>query len=224
MFGDKARSVPLQRHDNRLIVHDHPAASVGDHTPTLGNDDLRETGVARRRRSIAHPSIGALLTGRTAPTGKDTWSGKLPDTNSGGTDGPFATVTKARDAVKALRQSGWTGGAITVYLRGGVYTILAPIAFASGDSGSASAPITYRAYPGEKPVLQGGRRITGFTALGNGRYTVKPGNGAGSSWYFRELFVGGKRMMRARYPNYVASNPHRGGFLYAAAGGSTTSV
>ncbi len=33
--------------------------------------------------------------------GSDAWSGKLPDTK--GNDGPFATLTRARDAVRVLK-------------------------------------------------------------------------------------------------------------------------
>ncbi len=34
--------------------------------------------------------------------------------------------------------------------------------FTPADSGTAAAPITYAAYPGEQPVLSGGRAITGW--------------------------------------------------------------
>ncbi|MDD4019648.1 MAG: hypothetical protein PHV28_17095, partial [Kiritimatiellae bacterium] len=37
--------------------------------------------------------------------GNDAWSGGLPAPNRAGTDGPFATVTRARDAVRALKTS-----------------------------------------------------------------------------------------------------------------------
>ncbi len=32
-------------------------------------------------------------------------------------------------------------------------------------------------------------------------------------WKFRQLFVNGKRQIRARYPNYDAANPLYGGWL-----------
>ena len=35
--------------------------------------------------------------------GNDDWSGKLPEPNADGTDGPFATVTRARDAVRLMK-------------------------------------------------------------------------------------------------------------------------
>ena len=40
-----------------------------------------------------------------ATDGKDVWSGTLPEPNHDGTDGPFATLARARDAVRQLRAS-----------------------------------------------------------------------------------------------------------------------
>ena len=36
-----------------------------------------------------------------SPSGKDTWSGTHAGGNAAGTDGPFRTLTRARDAVRA---------------------------------------------------------------------------------------------------------------------------
>src|SRR5262245_17762573 len=81
--------------------------------------------------------------------GKDTWSGRLAEPNAGGTDGPLASVAKARDVVRKRKASGELSGPVTVWLRGGEYALAAPIVFTPDDSG----PITYAAYPGEQPVL-----------------------------------------------------------------------
>jgi hypothetical protein len=37
-----------------------------------------------------------------APKGNDAWSGKSPAPNADGTDGPFATLARARAAVREL--------------------------------------------------------------------------------------------------------------------------
>ena len=34
-----------------------------------------------------------------SPVGRDSWSGRLPEPNEAATDGPFATLGRARDAV-----------------------------------------------------------------------------------------------------------------------------
>src|SRR5690242_1032901 len=87
--------------------------------------------------------------------GNDRWSGKLATPNAVGTDGPFATITRARDAVRALKASGRLPGPITVWIRGGRYAIKTPIEFGPDDS----APVTYRAYPDEQPIIDAGQHV-----------------------------------------------------------------
>ena len=75
--------------------------------------------------------------------GNDAWSGSLPKPNWTGTDGPFATVTRARDAVRALKaSSGPLSVPVTVLLRGGRYYVTEPLRFGAEDSGTESCPVT----------------------------------------------------------------------------------
>ena len=43
-----------------------------------------------------------------ATDGNDGWSGKLESPNADKTDGPFATLARARDAVRELKKSNTT--------------------------------------------------------------------------------------------------------------------
>jgi hypothetical protein len=140
--------------------------------------------------------------------GNDKWSGKLPKPNAAGTDGPFASITAARDAVRKLKAAGELAGALTVWLREGRYALRAPLTFGPEDS----APVTYAAYPGEQPVIDGGARISGWrTEQVNGVAAwvtdVDP------DWNFRELFVDGQRRPRARLPK-VGPQPEQRNFLW----------
>mgnify|MGYP005624110229 FL=1 len=76
---------------------------------------------------------------------------------------PFATLERARDAVRALRTARPAAQkeGITVWLRGGFYEREATFELDERDSGSADAPVVYRAVDGERPRLSGGRRIPG---------------------------------------------------------------
>ena len=94
--------------------------------------------------------------------GKDSWSGTLEAPNRAKSDGPFATLDRARRAVHELKK-GSRNTPIIVMVRGGTYFLSAPLKFDRGDSGKANAPVVYDAYPGEKPVVSGGRRITGWS-------------------------------------------------------------
>ena len=58
------------------------------------------------------------------------------------------------------------------------------------------------AYPGEKPVISGGRKITGPWKTYKGKIMVcSVKEVSEGKWNFRQLFVNGKRQVRARIPN-----------------------
>jgi hypothetical protein len=61
--------------------------------------------------------------------------------------------------------------------------------------------IVYAAYPGEKPVVSGGREMTGWKKGEGKRWTAKLPTGPSRPWRFTQLFVDGKRQTRARLPD-----------------------
>jgi len=135
-----------------------------------------------------------------APDGKDTWSGKLPAARPDGSDGPLATLQGARDAIRRLKAKGPLSKPIHVMIRGGVYRIAEPIVFTADDSGTKDSPITYAAWPGEKPVVSGGVPITGWKKADGSLWTAQvPAVLRGRD--FRQLFVAGRRATPARIPN-----------------------
>jgi hypothetical protein len=89
--------------------------------------------------------------------GNDSWSGTRPNTTSGGTDGPFATLERARDAIRALKQR-----RATVHIRAGTYVRSQSFQLTEQDSGTADSPIVYRAFESERVRLIGGRILHGF--------------------------------------------------------------
>jgi len=99
-----------------------------------------------------------------ALNGNDTWSGRLAEPNADSSDGPFATLERARDEIRKRKTaaSSPSPGSTTVWIRGGLYVRQAPFELAAGDSGTKDAPITYRAAAGETVRLIGGREITNF--------------------------------------------------------------
>lgn len=106
-------------------------------------------------------SPSPALVFHVSPRGDDRWSGGLPTPHSNGTDGPFATVEHARDAVRARKTKAGSlpSGGVTVILHGGIYPLERGITFGAEDSGQAGAPMVYRAAEGETVRLIGGRRI-----------------------------------------------------------------
>ncbi len=96
--------------------------------------------------------------------GSDDWTGQLEVPNEDGTDGPFASLSRARDAVRSFKQSP-VGKDIVVQIRGGAYFLDETVVFGVEDSGEGDATITYAAYPGEKPVFSSGKKIEGWTPV-----------------------------------------------------------
>jgi len=132
-----------------------------------------------------------------SPSGNDAWSGRLAAANARRTDGPFATPHRARDAVRKLTRAQRLAGPVTVMLRGGTYELAEPFALRPEDSGTEACPVVYRAYPGEAPVLSGGRQLSGWEKGADGLWSLDV---SGLAEKPRQLFIGGKRRQRARWP------------------------
>ena len=161
-----------------------------------------------------------------ASNGNDDWVGSSPQL--GGTDGPFATLERARDLLRVYTVNGWLppGGAV-VEVAGGVYPLSRSLDFTAADSGTALAPIVWRAKAGEEVRLTGGRYLSGFRLTTNETVLAKldllargriwetdlralgltnfPAPQAGSGWAQSEpgleFFFADKPMTLARYPN-----------------------
>ena len=87
-----------------------------------------------------------------AVDGSDRWSGQLAAPNPARTDGPFATLVRARDAIRALKPDRGQKETL-VRIRGGVYRLEETVVFSIADSAPASGTITYAAYGNEQPVF-----------------------------------------------------------------------
>jgi hypothetical protein len=122
------------------------------------------------------------------------------DGNPGTAAAPFATLAKAQDAVRAKVAAGLSGD-VRVSIHGGVYSLIETLTFGPEDSGTEKYSITYAAAPGDEVVLSGGRRITGWKKGAGEIWTAELPEVKAGNWYFRQLFVGGKRAIRARTPN-----------------------
>ncbi len=145
-----------------------------------------------------------------SPTGLDTWSGAIAEPASNGSDGPFATLKRARDAVRELKQN--KKGDIVVSVRGGAYRLDETVVFGLADSGEGDATITYAAYPGEKPVFTSSVEIEEWKRLqsppadlpevARGKVVV-----ADVSENFYTLYDGEGRLPRARSEGFAAQVP-----------------
>jgi len=98
-----------------------------------------------------------------SPLGNDRWSGRLADPVQDDDDGPFATLARARDAIREL------GGnvrrrPIRVQVRGGVYPLVEPLVLEPEDSGFA-LPVVWPRRRRHADTI--GSRTTTSTAAGS---------------------------------------------------------
>ncbi|MBO7413048.1 MAG: carbohydrate-binding protein [Fibrobacter sp.] len=128
-----------------------------------------------------------------APTGSDS--------NPGTETAPFKTITKAQKAVREI--NGTMTGDIVVYLREGTYQLNSMVNFDERDGGKDGHYVRYKAYKGENPLITGGMPITGWAIHdeANGIWKAE-----GVDGNFRQLYVNGKKAVRACFPNAIAAN------------------
>ncbi|UJF34297.1 DUF1565 domain-containing protein [Paenibacillus hexagrammi] len=116
------------------------------------------------------------------------------DANPGSLSSPFRTIERARDAVRVINAN--MSDDIIIYLRGGKYEMSETWQLTEVDSGTNGHNVVYQAYPGEVPILSGGRNITGWVLYDTDRNIYKAI--VGSDIETRQLYVNGKRAVRAR--------------------------
>ncbi len=118
------------------------------------------------------------------------------DANPGTADRPFQTIIRAQQVARDRIAQGLDAD-LRVVIRAGRYELTEPLRFGPADGGSERFGVTYAAAKDQKVVISGGRRITGWTRGHDGVWTAKVPAG----WAFRQLFVDGRRAIRARTPN-----------------------
>lgn len=125
-----------------------------------------------------------------SPTGSDRADGSA--------EHPFATLRRARDAVRSARKAAGRAIPAEVVLHGGTWELPETLRFDARDGHA-----TWRAAIGERPVLSGGRRLTGFVEQAAGdrtAWTLDLPEVAAGGWEFTQLWLDGGRRPRPRLP------------------------
>ena len=94
-----------------------------------------------------------------APNGNDAWSGTERR--------PFASLSRARDAMRELKQGGLSAP-VSIRVRGGAYNLSEPLVLTPQDSGTEGCRITWEAHRGERVVIRGCRKVTGWAKWKDG--------------------------------------------------------
>ncbi|HOQ05426.1 MAG TPA: right-handed parallel beta-helix repeat-containing protein [Anaerohalosphaeraceae bacterium] len=190
----------LAQSDERLFFFDSASVllnSEGRPDPQYFTDDnlhLNEKGYQVWSDAL-RPLIAHLLTRPNeqtlyvSPTGDDAAPGTF--------EAPVRTLERA---LEWLRQTP-KHRPRTVILRGGQYPRTQPLVLKPDHSGTADSPVTFRAYENEKPLLTGGRSIVGWQPHNEHIWKAEIPEVKAGKWLFTQLFVNGRRRMRARTPN-----------------------
>jgi hypothetical protein len=157
-------------------------------------------------RRLLYASVPASHIFCVATSGRDDQPGTV--------DQPFATLHRAQSAVREFRRS-HPQAAVRVMVREGTYYLKHTLLFTPEDSGTAQAPVVYAAWPGEKVTVSGGRRLYCQWQSRKSKSICNLNTGNTGPFAFTQLFVNGKRQVRARFPNYDAADPLKGGFVKA---------
>ncbi|MDD4622903.1 MAG: hypothetical protein PHG71_06675, partial [Kiritimatiellae bacterium] len=110
-------------------------------------------------------------------------------------------IRAAQMKLRELKRAGKLAGPVEVVLRKGVYSLPEPLRFTPEDSGTAQAPVTYRAESPGTVTLSGGVRISGWRPESNGVWRADVPEARADKLYFRQMFIDGRRAVRARSPN-----------------------
>lgn len=149
-----------------------------------------------------------------AVNGNDRWSGRVAKPDAARTDGPFATLARARDAVRELK-SRTTQQHFVVRIRGGTYRLKETLVFSLADSAPVGVTITYANFANEKPVLSSGVPIINWRRLRDNPPQL-PAAARGKIWVADlpsevencfTLYDGVKRLPRARGEGFAPDIP-----------------
>jgi hypothetical protein len=122
------------------------------------------------------------------------------DANAGTEAAPFATLDRARQAVRDRIEAGLEGD-VRIEIAGGRYVLDQAVGFGPADSPPNGHLVTYAAAPGETPRFTGGRRITDWNQQSDGTWRATLPAVKSGDWRFDRLWVDGQPRPQARFPN-----------------------
>lgn len=122
------------------------------------------------------------------------------DRNSGAEGSPFATIEKAKEAaIQSFADN--KSDSVTIWLEEGEYLITKPIVFDSEVFSRLGHHLNIKSVGEENAVISGGFTLKGWEKSKNGLWSIVLPKNLDSLLALRELFVGGNRAIRARFPN-----------------------
>lgn len=123
------------------------------------------------------------------------------DNNRGTIDNPLATLQAARDKARLLRRNSQLSQPVEIIALNGLYSMLQPLELSVEDSGTPASPLIIKAEEGAMVQFSDGVVITGFQKVNKNLWKTFIPQVAFYNWYCEQLYVNGKRAVRARTPD-----------------------
>ena len=118
------------------------------------------------------------------------------DSAPGNQEAPFQTIHFAKSmAVKAIAESELHS--VNIWLMDGVHILEKPLDFYPEDNRYGKSKLSIKAFPGARPVISGGRKLSGWAQNSKGHWVTDVPNDLEPG----ELYVDDRRAIRARHPN-----------------------
>lgn len=123
------------------------------------------------------------------------------DANPGTADKPLVSLAVARDRAREYRKLNQSVKPFEIIALPGEYFMLQPLSLTESDAGTTVSPLVFKAEPGTKAIFRGGYQISGFGKVNNKLWKAFIPQVAYYDSYFEQLYVNGRRAVRAKSPN-----------------------
>ena len=123
------------------------------------------------------------------------------DKNPGTIDKPLATLNAALNVAREIRKNGLSTKVVEVIAIKGEYFMFQPLNLNVDDGGTADSPLIFKAEDENKAVFRGGVKLNGFEKINDTLWRTFVPQVAIYNSYFEQLYVNGRRAVRARTPN-----------------------
>jgi hypothetical protein len=123
------------------------------------------------------------------------------DINAGTPDKPLATLNAAAAKARDYRKDNQPAIPVEIIALSGDYFMMQPLILTTDDSGTPASPLVFKAEAGTKAVFRGGIQISGFEKVDEKLWRAFIPQVAWYDSYFEQLYVNGRRAVRAKSPN-----------------------
>ena len=128
-----------------------------------------------------------------SPDGNDSGSGTL--------ENPLSSLNAALERMKVLKKDGLNEDNPRIIVLDGNYFLTEPIVLTEEHGGTADKPLVIKADAGARPVFMAGMKTGRFEKINDRLWRVFIPRVAWQDLYFEQLYVNGRRAVRARTPN-----------------------